>query len=301
MAPGGVMAPVNSEVYFSSSPAVLSSIDDFFVIPQGLSTKGLAVIETTNSLYNLKLLDLVKPESVLSWTRAVVSNTMATSGVHWGQLFSRYQSGTYTNQWLALDFNKFTPGVGPSFGFLTVFEEVPGLVHVEDRTSDLTRDSYWASYNVPYYSDIQDASGYAKLCKMGNTDNCHDTAPRAQIFREYQGQITNLDGAKWMLGYNSFQNDTASHGDPCSAIACRGDLYEDEKDIGAFGALDVKAASIMSLTKSSTGFPQIFARLGPTTDQQTPFCWSKIPDRGYVHQGQPDCYNFDYVVFPPTN
>jgi hypothetical protein len=294
----GVLAARTSDVYFSSSPAILSSVDDFFTVPSGLSPKGLGIIETTNNLYNLRLLDLVVPQSVLSWTRAVASNQLATSGAHWGQLFSRYHSGTYTNQWMAIDFNHFFPNQGVEKGFLTVFEEVPGLAHVEDKTDDLVRDSYWGSYNIPYYEDISEQSGYARLCKA-SADQCHETAPRALIFREYQPQIKDLDGAKWMLGYNSFQNDTASQNDPCNAIACRGDLYPEVANQGAFGALDVKASSILSQWKTPN--PEIAARLGPTTDQQHFFCWSQIPDRGYVHNGQPDCYNFDYTIFPPAN
>jgi hypothetical protein len=47
------------EVHFSSSPAVLSSVDDFFTVT-GYSQLG--VIETTNNLYNVTLLDLLTPK-----------------------------------------------------------------------------------------------------------------------------------------------------------------------------------------------------------------------------------------------
>jgi hypothetical protein len=109
------------EIFFSSSPACLSSIDDFFTV-SGYSKLG--VMETTNNLYNLKLLDLVVPQSVLSWQRAILANQLATSGSHWAQVFAKFQSGTYTNQWMVLDLDLFTPGVAPKEGFFTVFEEV---------------------------------------------------------------------------------------------------------------------------------------------------------------------------------
>jgi len=170
---------------------------------------------------------------------------------------------------------------------------------VEDQTAALNRDSYWGSYNVPFYQDINEASGYAKLCDR-DADQCHDTCPRANIFREYHSQIKDVDGGKWMLAYNSFQNDTASKSDPCNAIACRGDLYPEPANQGAFGALDVKVTSVLNAHRPSGVSPQLFARLGPTSDQQPYFCWSQIEDRGYVHQGQPDCYNFDWATFPPN-
>lgn len=39
--------------------------------------------------------------------RAVVSNRLSTSGNSWVENFSRYHSGTYANQWMVLDFNKY--------------------------------------------------------------------------------------------------------------------------------------------------------------------------------------------------
>ena len=285
-------------VHFSSSPALLSSIDDFFTV-SGYAQLG--VMETTNSLYNVKLLEQVVPETVLSWTRAVTSNQVATSGANWAETFARYHSGTYTNQWMSLDLKLFTPGTAPSTGFFTVFEEVPGLVHIEDRTAQLVSDGYWGSYNNPVFSDISEASGYAKICSK-DSSQCHDSCPRYYIFKEYQNEIVDVTGGQWMLSYNSFQNDTASLNDSCNAIACRGDLEPDERSRGAFGALDAKVTTA-TLSKVEPGVnPVYYARLGPTHQQQPVFCWSQLPDEAeYHHAGQPDCFEYDFQAFPPTD
>lgn len=284
------------DVYFSSSPGVLSSIDDFFTV-SGYAQLG--VMETTNSLYNLRLLKEVVPETVLSWTRAVTSNQMAANGADWPKQFARYHSGTYTNQWMVMDLKLFTPGTAPPSGFLNVFEEVPGLTHTADMTSVLVQQGYWASYNVPYFPDIAEASGYAKLCKA-DKDLCFDTAPRAYIFRDNQAQIKDLSGGNWMLSYNNFQIDAASKNDSCNTIACRGDLEPKVESRGAFGALDTKVSSAVNAKRYPGNAPQIMARLGPTSQQQPKFCWSSISDESsYVHHGQPDCFDFSPVTFPP--
>lgn len=286
------------DVYFSSSPGVLSSVDDFFTV-SGYAQLG--VMETTNSLYNLRLLDQIVPSSVLSWTRAVTSNQMASSGSDWAVQFARYHSGTYTNQWMAMDLKKFTPGQAPEEGFLTVFEEVPGLYHTQDMTSVLVENSYWASYNVPYFPDIAEASGYAKICKA-DKDYCFDTAPRAYLFRDNQAKVSDLSSGNWILSYNDFQHDAASKNDSCNAIACRGDLEPVVKSRGAFGALDTKVSSAVNAKRYPGNAPQILARLGPTSQQQPVFCWSKVEDEAsYVHNGQPDCFDFSPVIFPPAN
>ncbi len=285
------------DVYFSSSPALMSSVDDFYT-SSGFAKLG--VIETTNSLFNVKLLDQIVPSSNLCWMRALLSNQLATSGYNWAQQFSRYHSGTYTNQWMSLDLTKFQPGQLPESGFLTVYEEVPGLDHYEDQTQFLINNAYWPSYNVPFYPDIFQASGYAKVCQF-DKNNCYDTAPRAMIFKQYKDQVTDLKGGMWILSYNSWQNDTASQYDSCNAIACRGDLEPDAASVGAFGALDAKVALASDVKRNAGQRPTFYARLGPTSDQQPVFCWSSFAESSsYSHNAHPDCFNFTWQQFPPS-
>lgn len=75
--------------------------------------------------------------------RARLANQLAHSGTSWAQIFSLYHSGTYVNEWMALDFRKFTPGQDPEPQFLTVLEEVPGYIRYEDMTEVLI-----VSYNI---------------------------------------------------------------------------------------------------------------------------------------------------------
>ena len=84
------MLPVN--ISMSSSPAFLSSVDDFY-----LTSHGLGVIETTNGVYNDALWSKLTPKSVLSWFRANVANALAQSTKEWGALFSKENSGTYVS------------------------------------------------------------------------------------------------------------------------------------------------------------------------------------------------------------
>lgn len=52
--------------------------------------------------------------------------------------------------------------------------------------------------------------------------------------------------------------------------------------------------------------PKIYARMGPTHDDQKPFCWSQYEassrlnkrDKKFVHVGHPDCFDFEWTVFP---
>lgn len=116
-------------------------------------------METTNSIFNTSLYDYVTPQSVMYWIRAVVANRMAKDAVSWHQIFQRYNSGTYNNQWMVFDHNRFTPGQPLPADTYWVGEQIPGYYHAEDQTMSLQWGE-WPSYNVPYYTEIYNRSGY---------------------------------------------------------------------------------------------------------------------------------------------
>ncbi|KAE9412959.1 hypothetical protein Angca_008600, partial [Angiostrongylus cantonensis] len=87
----------------ASYPGLLYSSDDF-----ALMSSGLAVIETTISVFDVSLFNNTKPVGQLpTWIRAIVANQMARDAREWCELYARYNSGTYNNQWVVVDYNKF--------------------------------------------------------------------------------------------------------------------------------------------------------------------------------------------------
>lgn len=132
---GSVYGTIPTDIYFSSSPGLLSSVDDFFLV-QGPDSH-LSVIETSLDVFDYHVLEKIQPHSVLSWIRSRVSNQLAVSGSDWTRVFSMHHSGTYTNQWMIIDMNKFDSFKQPKPGFFTVLEEIPGYVHWEDMTQHL--------------------------------------------------------------------------------------------------------------------------------------------------------------------
>ena len=72
-------------------------------------------------------------------------------------------------------------------------EQMPGdnNVNFADMSQYLTERSYWASYNVPFFEDIRDVSGYTELVKsLSNGDSfSYDKNPRANLFRFYAPQV----------------------------------------------------------------------------------------------------------------
>lgn len=68
----------------------LESLDDFYIL-----SSGLVLLQTTNSVYNKTLLQLVTSQSLLAWQRVRVANMMANDGKQWAEIFSKYNSGTW--------------------------------------------------------------------------------------------------------------------------------------------------------------------------------------------------------------
>lgn len=60
---------------------------------------------------------------------------------------------------MVFDHNKFTPGAPLPLDTFWVGEQIPGYYHVEDQTMALQWGT-WPSFNIPYYVDIYNMSGY---------------------------------------------------------------------------------------------------------------------------------------------
>lgn len=100
------VAVAGRQMSFSSYPAYLSSLDDWYAVWDS----GIAVLETTNNVFNKTLYQAVVPESLFAWHRVRLANLLAHSAPQWASVFSQYNSGTYNNQYPVINVGLFTPG-----------------------------------------------------------------------------------------------------------------------------------------------------------------------------------------------
>jgi len=278
--------PMNraKKVTFSSYPAMLSSLDDMYM----LSGSEMTMTQTTNSIFNTALWDLVTPKSLLAWQRVRTANQLANSGPEWYELVSQYNSGTYNNQYMILDSKLFVPNNALPPNTLFVIEQIPGKVQGSDVTNQLEQ-GFWPSYNVPYHKDIYVMSGYGDVdAKAGHTLYTeYQQAPRAKIFRRDQGNVKDMATMQYMMRYNQYQTDIYAEGDPWGAIAARGDLSARPYCGGGY---DTKITTMTMLKET-----QISVVNGPTSQDQAPFQWSKTNFTD-VHEGQPDVFDFQFEL-----
>ena len=141
-------------IQYSSYPGSVSSTDDFFQM-----SSGLVVMETTIDVYNGTLFDIVKPSGGhLSWPRVMTCNVVARSGPEWASCFTRFNGGTYNNEWIVVDYNLFTPGSALPPNTLTIADQLPGMVVVGDYTEVLNY-GYFPSYNLAVSPLVRSISG----------------------------------------------------------------------------------------------------------------------------------------------
>ncbi|OBS58830.1 hypothetical protein A6R68_10027 [Neotoma lepida] len=293
-----------NRLVFSSYPGTIFSSDDFYILSSGLVT-----LETTIGNKNPALWKYVQPQGcVLEWIRNIVANRLALDGATWADTFKQFNSGTYNNQWMIVDYKAFVPKEpSPGSQVLTILEQIPGMVEVADKTAELYKTTYWASYNIPFFETVFNASGLQALVAQYGDWFSYAKNPRAQIFRRNQSLVEDMESMVHLMRYNDFLHDPLSLCETCNpkpnaenAISARSDLNPANGSYPfqalcqrAHGGIDVKVTSF-SLAKLMS----MLAASGPTWDQLPPFQWSRSPFHNMLHMGQPDLWTFSPIKVP---
>ena len=204
------------------------------------------------------------------------------------------------------------------------------MVVAQDQTSTLERGS-WPAYTVPFFPEIQRASGITAFVEQGLKREGEEEegkanaaegpllpspsplftskkavrwlSPRAMLFRRGGNSLTSVADLRALMRSNTFKTgDPLSGGDPVAAICGRGDLEDKSSGSGtnkrqASGCFDSKVTSWARALKLDAD-----AVAGPTTAGGTlpPFRWSDDPEFERVpHRGLPEVFDFEYERFRP--
>eukprot|EP00672_Neobodo_designis_P000330 CAMPEP_0174883008 /NCGR_PEP_ID=MMETSP1114-20130205/85050_1 /TAXON_ID=312471 /ORGANISM="Neobodo designis, Strain CCAP 1951/1" /LENGTH=649 /DNA_ID=CAMNT_0016118409 /DNA_START=46 /DNA_END=1995 /DNA_ORIENTATION=+ len=315
-------------VVMSGYPGSISSIDDWY-----MTSKDLAVTETTNGFWNNNLYDYIRPNQVSEFNRVMIGNFIAETPLEWMNIFNTSNSGTYNNQYMVANMAvaraAIRQGQPLPLGTFYVGEQIPGTIVFEDQTPFLNTNKHWPSFNIPYYRKIQILSGYDALQapQYFGMEN-YETYSRSVIFRRMQGDVTDLASMFYMMRYNNWEQDPASTLHWCKTswnpngtyncgnntqgsaqtIASRYDLNTPQPSpdgdyVGTqrvpFGAIDTKVTSAMMM---EGGAFRAVAINGPTRVQQPAWDYKsfirRFPEwslKPYV--GMPSLYDFSPVHF----
>lgn len=284
------------QVSFSAKPGVIYSKDDFYVLPS--ERQQLTVLETTNGIMNSNLYPLITPKSLLTWQRIPLTNSLATSGKEWVNIFTKYNSGTYCNQYMIIDMKRFIKGKGPQSDFLWITEVLPGTTASEDVTPIVKHlGNVWPSFNIPYFKNIYILSGYQQAYETYGDAYSYENCSRALMMRRDHVNIQTFADMQAEMRQDNYKTDIYADNDPGNAISPRRDLRTSKGS--AFGGIDAKVTSYSRLTKSFAdhSIASSVAQSGPphSNSDLPPFQWSTSNYTSVVHLGQPDTFNFDFV------
>jgi len=276
------------KVTFSSYPGFLNSFDDYYI-----TSSGLVVIETSLNVFNISMYSALSPETVPCGTRTIVANRMASSGEEWTDIYSKYQSGTYNNQWMVVDTKRFIPKLQMLPGTLWVLEQLPGFIKSADVTNILNY-GYWPSYNVPFFPEVYERSGYSYIAVNESDRFSYQHCARANIFRRDQSMVGSIHGLKKLMRSNNYQTDPLSLKNPGFAISARFDLASSSPF--SAGGYDSKVSDFFKVQNM-----EFEALNGPTTEGQPAFTWNSKEFSSGSHLGLPKLYDYKYVTMKPQH
>ena len=285
-------------ILMSTRIGKLASYDDFY-----MADTGLFVIETTLNNYNDALYDVVVPQNIFTWLRAVHATWTSTAGKEWCETFIKHNSGTYNNQYVVVDSNKFVRKEKPTSDLVWIIEQFPGVYNMSDVTQYIVENGYFPSVNTPYHEYLYNLAGYPELVESmgiyGEYRSNH--GPRAQIMERDAPRIKDFDDFKSFMRYNEWDRDPYSQGDPAQQIASRYDLRPPETPYGVrnnFGDLDSK---VLRLTEARTLLTMHAIASPPYKDEANSskpvWEFGKAPFDQIHYFGLPTRWEFDWQDF----
>ncbi|GAB1221363.1 hypothetical protein ENUP19_0079G0054 [Entamoeba nuttalli] len=291
----------SKRILFSSYPGITHSLDDFW-----LMDNGLAVIETTMHCWNQDQFEKCTPDSILTWIRVQIANLLSSkrgSGVQWAKNFIRENSGTYNNQYIIIDYNKFKPGKRPQPGTLYAIEQMPGYYGAGDRTEELIKNGYIPSVNAPFFNDVYKYAGVGEKCEADN-DWYFDywKSDRMKLIQRDAPHINTYEDFKKFMRYNGYPNDPLVN-DPGQFILSRYDLRPKEcvpsptnptilHCPSNFGGLDSKTINYERAISL-----KIDAISSPQYENQPAYEFGKKPFDTAIYNGLPEKWTFPWIVF----
>jgi hypothetical protein len=241
-----VSAFASQQVVMSTRPGKLSSYDDYYI-----TDTGLFILETTMSVFNQDLYQYVGPSTLFTWFRAIHATWTAHNGSEWTSTFIRHNSGTYNNQYLVLDANKFERFKRPTQDLLWVIEQFPGdNWRSADITERLVNDLFVLSINKPSFPELYEIAGYPEqVAAAGATGNywTYETSARYLLIQREAPRLEAFEDFQKFMRYNNWRRDLFSNGDSAQMISARADLRSYKNPYGPVrmsGGMDSKTARL---------------------------------------------------------
>lgn len=140
-----------------------------------------------------------------------------------------------------------------------VLEQIPNLVLHLDKTDHINSVGYWASFNIPYFPEIYNITGWPATVKEEGTEASWENNSRAKLFKRLHTSVNGLNDMKVLMRYNKWETDLESERDPSYSISSRYDLYTGANSsyMELMGGIDAKVWKTFFFKITQTGEPEM--------------------------------------------
>jgi hypothetical protein len=299
---------LKTEVTFSSYAGAIGSTDDYYI-----TDKKLFVTETTLEVIDMNAYRQVKTASnfIPNFMRINAASFFSNTSEEWTKNFSFFNSGTYSSQWMIIDYKVFDKIKGQKAdevkdedlkGLFSVLEQVPNKIVVHDISNKLIENGYFASFNKIFFSETKESVNEDLVRELYGEYLTSKGQERAKIFKFLNKNVKNFKDFKNVMRYNGFKlnrkdfPDDPSNNNPGFGISSRYDL---DKEYYLSGGIDCKITNDKLVSDLSSAIIS-----GPTNENNenlSTFSWDNV-DRNTVSTiGLPNKYDFKWLLANPKN
>lgn len=285
---------------FSAYPGTLSSTDDYYI-----TNNKLVVTETTIEVVDINLYASMKTSDTYlpNFLRVLAATRFAKTAKEWVQHFSKINSGTYSSQWLILDYKEFDKVKNTNKIPKNVFymlEQIPNRIISHDVTKYLWENNFFGGYNRAFFDESNKTLHQALINNLyGPLLGDYKASRRGKQFQFLESTVKGLKSIMDIMRYNGYKLNNfpkdSSNKKPNTAISARYDLPNGM--LGNFiGGTDAKVTN-SEFVKDMINI----AVNGPTNDLHninvTPFTYAdkKIPEL----LGLPVVIKFPFIKIDP--
>ncbi|OHT12933.1 Laminin A family protein [Tritrichomonas foetus] len=208
---------------------------------EGLTINGnqLIVVASTIAIANYDLYKEISPQGIPGWLRALAADYVSFGGKEWAKIYSSIAAGSSGIEWVVIDTKKFIYGEGILPELLMVVDEIPGKIKSADATDYLKKKHYFASYDVPFDTEIFQSAGYSELSANNPDFYSYNESSRAKIIQELANTNLNSSAFREIMRYNSVISNMYDRG-----VSPRQDIVDHADFVRCSGGVDSKFTSI---------------------------------------------------------
>ena len=155
-----------------------------------MTNNKLLITETTLEVVDIKQYDNVKKEEyyIPNFLRVMAATRVSQSAEEWINNFKQYNSGTYSSQWMIVDYNIFNKIKGSQVRqdkLIYILEQTPNRIISYDISQQFYDQGYFASFNRAFFQETKLDLNQALITSLYGNIFDYEEANRKKIFNVY--------------------------------------------------------------------------------------------------------------------